>query len=384
MRRFVLLLLPISVLVIFGLFFFRPKDAPVLVSLLGNPVVPAVENLRNSFIVYGYLPYWNIKKAQFPETLTHVSYFSVPIASNGHLFPDEEPSPGYRLFKKGILADLKAQAPQAQIELTLTMMDQEAIPTLLSTPSAALTLLSDLRQIIREEVISGVNIDVEYVRPVDDLLRSKFTALIKMLYLDLKQRNPQFQLSVAVLADSAEKKRLTDIKSLAPYTDRLVIMAYDFHRKSSPTSGANAPLYGKGDEYWSKNIMASAKMFTDVVPARKLILGVPFYGYEWSVLNNNPYNFTLPDSGMVASYDRITKLLASGKATRHWDSASFTPYLLYQDEGQQQQIYYEDSESLAYKLELVKQAGFGGIAIWALGYEGQTQELWNTIQTSLK
>ncbi len=388
MKRILFFIIFIGLFALTGVlafFLMKPKQPVVFVSPIGNTTTTAVEQLRSDFLVYGYLPYWNLNKAQISSTLTHIAYFSLPIQADGHLLADtSSKDTGYRYFARGILEDLRARAPQAKIELTLTMMGQDDIPTFLATPSATPTLLSDLRQIIAGHPISGINVDIEYIRAVDETKRAQFSAFMKTLYTSLKTTNPSLHISVAVLADSAERLRLTDIKAIAPYTDHIVIMAYDFHRKSSQTSGANAPLYGGSDELWGKNIMSSAKMFTDIVPASKLILGVPFYGYEWSVTGSNPYNFTLPDSGAVATYERITKLLASGKATRHWDETSFTPYLLYMDKGKKQQIYYEDAQSLKYKLELVKQAGFGGIAIWALGYEGQTQELWNTIQTALK
>lgn len=368
----------------FYLLLHDPKE-PLTLSPLGNTIAGIIELRRAPFVIYGYLPYWNIKKAIFPSVLTHVSYFSIPIRVDGHLFSDDEPvDQGYRLFTRSILSELKNQAPQAQIELTLTMMNQDKIPTFLASPSAINTLLTDLKEILETQPVSGINIDIEYIRGVDEEKRSQFTQIMRALYTAIKLDFPKTHISVAVLADSAEKKRLTDIGSIAPYTDHIIIMAYDFHRKVSQTSGANAPLYGRGDESWDKNIMASVKMFTDLVPSRKLILGIPFYGYEWSVTDTNPYNFTLPDSGMVATYERIIKLIASGKATRHWDEASFTPYLLYKDGETQQQVYYEDSQSLSYKLELVKQANLGGIAIWAMGYEGRTQELWQIIEQVLK
>lgn len=362
----------------------QQKQTPNFISPLGSIFIPSAENLRRSFIVYGYLPYWNLNKAQFPNAVTHVSFFSIPIHANGHLISDEAPmEPGYRQFKNGVLTKLQTLAPKAKLELTLTMMGQTDIATFLATPSAQTTFISDLTQIVKTEPISGINIDIEFVKEVNEVRRAQFTELMRTIYTTLKQINPDLHISVAVLADSAEKKRLTDISAIAPYTDHVVIMAYDFHRKSSETSGANAPLYGESDSLWGKSIMASAKSFTDLIPAQKIILGIPFYGYEWSVADTNAYNFTLPDTGSVATYERISKLLASGKATRHWDTTSFTPYLLYMDKGKQQQIYYEDAQSLDYKLELVKQANFGGIAIWAMGYEGDTTELWDTIAKTL-
>jgi GH18 family chitinase len=42
-------------------------------------------------------------------------------------------------------------------------------------------------------------------------------------------------------------------------------------------------------------------------------------------------------------------------------------------------IYYENPTSISFKLEYVKQLDLAGIAIWALGYEGHTRELWDQV-----
>lgn len=387
MKRPLVFILILFVCAVTGIFLFirQPHKPDILISPLITlgllPPTPAPA----PFIVYGYLPYWTMNKAQFPSTITHVSFFSLPIQPDGHILTTTKPvDAGYRQFQKGAIEDLHTKAPTSKIELTLTMMDQDTIPTFLGTPSATTTFISDINTLLSTHSIDGINIDVEYIRGVDSDIRDRFTLFMKRIHTELKQTHPKLHISVAVLADSADTMRLTDIKSIAPYIDHVVVMAYDFHRKGSQQSGANAPLYGSGDEKWGKNIMTSAKQFTDLVPARKILLGIPFYGYEWSVTDSNAYNFTLPDTGKTATYERISELISSGKATRHWDNTSFTPYLLYEENGKQQQIYYEDSQSLAYKIDLVKQAGFGGIAIWAMGYEGQTTELWKTIEQTLK
>jgi spore germination protein YaaH len=60
-----------------------------------------------------------------------------------------------------------------------------------------------------------------------------------------------------------------------------------------------------------------------------------------------------------------------------------SPYLVYRNNGDIQMIYYEDARSLAYKLDLVNQVDLGGIAIWAVGYEGKSTELWDVIDSRL-
>jgi len=56
-----------------------------------------------------------------------------------------------------------------------------------------------------------------------------------------------------------------------------------------------------------------------------------------------------------------------------------SPWFFYQQENKIKQIYYENKRSLKYKMELVKQLKLAGISIWALGYEGNSPEIWNAL-----
>jgi hypothetical protein len=46
------------------------------------------------------------------------------------------------------------------------------------------------------------------------------------------------------------------------------------------------------------------------------------------------------------------------------------------------QLWFDDSESLRYKYDLVNKKNIGGIGIWALSYEGGNMDVWNEIAAS--
>jgi len=62
-----------------------------------------------------------------------------------------------------------------------------------------------------------------------------------------------------------------------------------------------------------------------------------------------------------------------------FDDNALSPYITYQQDGELYTIYYEDPQSIAYKLEYARQLDLAGIAIWALGYEDNDRELWQAI-----
>ena len=71
-------------------------------------------------------------------------------------------------------------------------------------------------------------------------------------------------------------------------------------------------------------------------------------------------------------------------AARHgrlWDAATRTPWYRYQAADGWHQAWYDDVESLTAKYDSVNRRGLGGVAIWALGYDGANPELWDLLTT---
>lgn len=172
---------------------------------------------------------------------------------------------------------------------------------------------------------------------------------------------------------------------LQSQVDYMVVMAYDFHRRSSPQAGPVAPLFG-GKEYWDSDINQHLADLTKIVPKHKLLLGVPFYGYEWQTTSREAQAHTFPETGSTASFKRVKTILEQKEklqVEQNWSEQALSPYLSYVKDGEIYVIYYENSRSLSYKLDYVNQLDLGGIAVWALGYEDTTRELWDTIQRKL-
>jgi len=233
--------------------------------------------------------------------------------------------------------------------------------------------------------ITGVNIDIEYSGKVTDSVRNGLTDFMQTLNTHLKSRYQNIDLSIDVYAGAGTGRTIWDIPALEPHTDYFVVMAYDFHRRQSPLAGPVAPLFG-GKDYWDTDISVQLQAFLENVPNEKILLGVPFYGYEWQTTSRDSQAHTFPDTGSTATFNRVQSLLAEKelyKVEEHWNEAALSPYISYEKDGNLYVVYYENSRSLSYKLDYVNQLDLAGIAIWALGYEGDSRELWEIIQRKI-
>lgn len=340
-------------------------------------------------VVYGFLPYWNIDKVTIQPELTHLSYFGLNINHDGTILTrtEEGTHPGYSKLDSDELLSLTNQvgANGDQIDLVLVQFNNEAIRKITNNTKAHENLLTSLDSILLAYPIGGVNIDIEYTGEINDQLRANFVQLIKTIDEHLETRFPQVQLSIDMYASASSKEMLWDIKKIGQYVDYIVVMAYDFHRRSSTQAGPVAPLFG-GSELWDTDIHQHLRNYLKMVPKEKILLGVPFYGYEWQTDSRSPQASTYPDTGSTASYKRVKEILEKEDELRvetNWDDTALCPYLSYVEDGEIYMIYYENPTSISFKLEYVKQLDLAGIAIWALGYEGHTRELWDEVEKRL-
>jgi hypothetical protein len=149
-----------------------------------------------------------------------------------------------------------------------------------------------------------------------------------------------------------------NIAALAPAMDAFFVMAYDMNSKSQPS--ATSPLFGP-----SFSDARALEEFCQVVPPSKVILGLPFYGYDWPTTDGSATaTATGPESPLPDS-----TIASSGHPT-YWDPVTDTPWTAYQVGNQWHKTYFDDPTSFALKAQLANFFHIAGVGIWALGMDG--------------
>lgn len=157
-----------------------------------------------------------------------------------------------------------------------------------------------------------------------------------------------------------------DHGAIAPVVDRIRIMAYDY---STSSAGPIAPLE------WVKQVIDGVVETTDAPD--KLVLGIPLYGYNWPVrvLGECPATEDVGRTSVTArGYPDLVQRRAGipvyDETAGEW---TFT-YDLVIDDGvtactQQRQVWFVDAAGARERVEMAMDAGFGGVSLWALGYD---------------
>ena len=325
-----------------------PNPAPP--SLAGSPPLQSHE-------IFGYAPYWTLPQSSSFDVnnLTTLAYFSIDANGDGTL---NQSGSGWNGYQSQDLVNLvnRSHAAGDRVVLTVTCFSQSALDAITSDPNAAGRLSSALINAVAAKNLDGVNFDFEGEGSAD---RAGLTSLITKVSAALHGANPHWQVTMATYASAAaDSAGFYDIAGLAPALDGFFVMAYDMNDRSSPSP--TAPLIGG-----SFNDTEALQQFTAVVPPQKVILGVPYYGYDWPTTDgSSTAQATGSESPLSAS-----EINASGHPT-YWDPTTQTPWTSYLVGTQWHETYFDDPTSLALKAQLASQFHIAGLGIWALGMDG--------------
>ncbi|MBL4594820.1 MAG: T9SS type A sorting domain-containing protein, partial [Flavobacteriales bacterium] len=171
-----------------------------------------------------------------------------------------------------------------------------------------------------------------------------------------------------------------DLVALNNVVDQFIIMGYGYHWSGSANAGPTDPLYS-GSIWSSLNLIRSIDYHLDngVTPS-SLLIGLPYYGYEWETVSNTIGSSTTGNFSSARTYNYVKNNTSGNYSNRQYDFQSETPYYIYQTGGNWRQAYVCDKESLGARYDRVKQMKIGGIGIWALGYDDGYTQLWDLIE----
>ena len=202
----------------------------------------------------------------------------------------------------------------------------------------------------------GLALDFEGLDPED---RNLLTSFIHRLGAALRAAGRAFV--IALPAKTSDVRTgwagAYDYAAIAEVADLFLVMAYGFRTSASAVPGSTAPLS------WVESAMAYAA--GQIAPER-LLLGVPFYGYDWNVTRGPP--------ARALRHSDVRQLLEATGATPAFDTAVGSTWFRYESDGETHEVWYEDDRALAAKLALVSRSGLRGAGAWRLGQEGN--DLW--------
>ena len=216
-------------------------------------------------------------------------------------------------------------------------------------------ILDEAIKIMDEKGYLGLDFDFEYLGAEN---KEKYVEFLKKARDKLK---PKGYLLSAALAPktSADQKGVLyeghDYEAIGKIVDFIYVMTYEWGWSGGPPM-AVAPI---------NQVRKVMEYALTEVPNYKLMMGMPLYGYDWTL----PY----VKGGKWAkaiSPAKANELARKYNVEIQYDEDAQSPYFNYTDEeGNEHEVWFEDARSVQAKFDLVKELVLKGFYYWVLGYD---------------
>jgi hypothetical protein len=258
-----------------------------------------------------------------------------------------------------------AHAAGAAVLLSVNSFDDTTIaPLVADAAQDASTLAAAVLPIVSTDGLNGVNLDIEGSNPAE---AKGYVAFVTAFVGDLRRTDPSAEIVLDSYAASASgSSNFFDIRALAPLVNRIFVEAYQLN--DADFSSPNAPIASSSLGY---SVVQTLIQYEKEVPASKLVLGVPFYGLDYTTVSSRLGSQAVTASPTEVTYDAV---LTAGRKSL-WDPVSMTPYAIFRADGSWHQLWYDDPASIALKVALAVKLGAAGVGAWSLGMESDSSEM---------
>lgn len=240
----------------------------------------------------------------------------------------------------------------------------EGFPPVSASPELRKKFIANLIGFCRTNGYDGIDFDWEYPRNTTE--RDNHALLVSELREAVDRLDPPLLITMAIGARLGEQQTFVHAV-LREKLDWFNVMTYDFHGLWGNRAGHNSPLYSvapRGTGVPQSCHTAISFLRDDMgIPPEKLLLGLPFYGFELKASDLRGPS----DGGRYIDYNEIMLGYAAGGWEYHWDEVSLVPWL--SADSRQRMITFDNPRSTALKCDFARVNGLRGVMIWALGQD---------------
>ncbi len=278
--------------------------------------------------------------------LTYISPFSYRATANGTLIP---------LDDSAIISEARKYRAAPLMVITNFAggtFSTEIADTILQSESVQTTLINNILNELKAKGYYGVNIDFERISPKNRQLYNNFLRKVVAAL-----RPQKYVVSTALAPKPSDYQTgawygAHDYKAHGEIVDFVIIMTYEW-------GWSGGPAYAVAPVDLVEEVIRYA---VTVIPSRKILMGIPLYGYDWLL------PFTPGRWAKRLSSQEALSLAAKTGAKIRFDEQTQSPTFKYTDSnGEEHEVWFEDARSIQAKLLLVNKYDLRGVSYWLLG-----------------
>jgi spore germination protein len=241
--------------------------------------------------------------------------------------------------------------------LTLTPLGPDGnfnnflIASVVNNQTAKDTLLTNILATVQEKDFQGVDIDFEYIRPEDRIPFVDFVADMRNLLSPYG-----YHVSVALAPKTSDTQAGLlyagkDYGLLGEAADSVLLMTYEWGYTYGPPM-AVAPV---------NKVRQVVEYAVTRIPPSRIDLGVPNYGYDWTL----PFVRGSSRATTISNLEAVRIAVEAGVPIQ-FDEVAMSPYFQYEKDGQQHEVWFEDVRSYREKFSLLPEYGLRGMGYWQI------------------
>ncbi|MBR2621103.1 MAG: glycoside hydrolase family 18 protein [Clostridia bacterium] len=304
---------------------------------------------RGSMSVNGYA-YPFIDRATLMRALPYLTYltiFTYGIRPDGSLIEPED----------GPLIDVARMYGVAPVMHLSTLTEQGRFSNalarqILNDATLRARVIDNVRQVLSRKPYVGVDVDFEYVGGEN---ADAYAAFLRQMREALEPLGYQVWVALAPKVRGNQEGILYeghDYAALGDIADRSLLMTYEWGYTYGPPL-AVSPI---------NQVRRVLDYGVSVISPEKIFLGVPNYGYDWTL----PYVAGQSRARSLGNVE-ATELAWQQKAAISFDETAQAPtfrYYVRNGGSTEHEVWFEDARSVQSMLSLVSEYGLYGIGIW--------------------
>lgn len=356
----VIFLLLIIASILYSVFLYKKSDQAVSpapnntsLSVSIKPTVTISKNSKaESFL---FVPYWSLGNKKIESNkYDYLVYFGVTADENGIDKKDQ----GF------IKIDEFIKLSDKNNFLAVRLTDSKINSMLLDNKDLQKKVIDESISLAKKYSFRGIVFDFELSALSFDSVIKKINSFYKDSYNSVKQNNLTFL--ITVYGDTFYRARPYDILELSKNSDKIMIMAYDFH-KARGNPGPNFPLNGR--ETYGYDFKTMINDFSEKTSTEKIIVVFGLFGYDWIVDEKNQSLETAKPLSLNEIRNDFLNNCAEKDCLITKDNKSLENKITYSDKDSKKHVvWFENESSVDSKTDFLRENKINSIGFWAYSY----------------
>lgn len=350
-----------------------------------------------------WIPYWRKEEGASStlanlDRVTQISPFAYELQSDGTIKDALKATqePWTSLIKEA--KKKKVKVYPSILSYPQTKTEQNNVYILLAQKKKRQQHVKDIVTLVKKNKFDGI--DIDYENKLADT-RPYFSVFLTELGTALRKEGKKLICTVEARTPPESKYATTskeilsrveyanDYKTIGKVCDQVRIMAYDQGLDDASLVNQNklqGSLYRPvADIEWVEKILTLAM---EDIPARKLVVGVPTYGYKYEVVPATATSSVRTPRIGSMNFNYITELIQATGAIPIRNTAGELHFTYSTSTGvngerfeapKQFLVWYSDSKAIADKVRLAKLYGLAGVAVFKID-GGHDPLVWSALQ----